>query len=79
MERRLGTVYPIALDVTADYDKYREANLFAPGNSSSKESKETYVRDPLEFDIIATRGFMTEFLASIGCSTSPETTYPSGR
>ena len=66
VERRQGTVYPIALDGTADYDKYREANLFAPGNNSSKESQETYVRDPWEFTITASRGFTPEFLGSIG-------------
>ncbi|MDE3059024.1 MAG: BamA/TamA family outer membrane protein [Bacteroidota bacterium] len=65
-ELRQGTMYPLAFDVTIDYDKYLKANLFEPGNFSPPSPHETYTREPLEVSASGSRGFTRNFVATLG-------------
>jgi len=65
-ELRQGKIYPLAVDLTVDYDKYLKANFFGLGNLSPASPKETYVRNPLEISLIASRGFRPTLAAQVG-------------
>jgi Omp85 superfamily domain len=65
-ELRQGTEYPLAFDLTADYDKWINYKFFGVGNTSSYDSKETYTREPLELNAQVSRGFTTTLVGSAG-------------
>ncbi|HEY6950874.1 MAG TPA: endonuclease/exonuclease/phosphatase family protein, partial [Bacteroidota bacterium] len=47
-EVRQGKIYPIAVDLAVDYDKYLKNSFFGVGNGSKFEDREYYTREPLE-------------------------------
>jgi outer membrane protein assembly factor BamA len=65
-ELRQGTVYPLALDFTIDYDKWISYNYFGLGNHSKSENKENYVRELLEISGYISRGFSELFVGQVG-------------
>jgi len=64
-ERRQGTVYPLALDLTIDYDKWIGYNFFGVGNTSSYANKEAYTREPLEMSAQLSRGFSEQWVGQL--------------
>jgi outer membrane protein assembly factor BamA len=65
-ERRQGTVYPLALDLVVDYDKYIKNNFFGVGNGSSFADQEFYTREPLEISLTLSRGFSNHVVGQAG-------------
>jgi outer membrane protein assembly factor BamA len=56
-ERRQGAVYPLAIDLTIDYDKWIANSFFGIGNGSTYDNQETYTREPFEISLILSRAF----------------------
>ncbi len=56
-ERRQGAVYPLAVDLTVDYDKWISNSFFGIGNTSSYDNQEIYTREPFEIGLILSRAF----------------------
>lgn len=65
-EQRQGTVYPLAFDLTVDYDKWITYKFFGIGNRSPYENPETYTREPLEISATASRGFLPHVVGQVG-------------
>jgi len=65
-ELRQGKHYPLAMDITLDYDKYINNGFFGVGNASRDEMKELYTREPLELSIVASRGWTSESVSQLG-------------
>ena len=65
-ELRQGAVYPLAVDVVVDYDKWTNYQFFGVGNSSRYDALETYTKEPLELSLILSRGITTRLVASVG-------------
>jgi endonuclease/exonuclease/phosphatase family metal-dependent hydrolase len=65
-EMRQGTTYPLALDLTVDYDKWIKNSFFGIGNTSSFEDREYYTRQPLEITLTAGRGVSPVFVVQAG-------------
>ncbi len=66
IETRQRTVYPVALDVIADYDKYIKNSFFGFGNDSQFGNREYYAREPFELSILLSRGFTESFVLQGG-------------
>jgi outer membrane protein assembly factor BamA len=49
--------YPLALDVTAEYDQWIRNSFFGLGNRSRNEDREYYTREPYSFTATFSRGF----------------------
>jgi len=49
--------YPLALDVTAEYDQWIRNSFFGLGNRSRYEDREYYARETYDFAATASRGF----------------------
>ncbi len=65
-ELRQRKIYPFAIDLTIDYDKYIKNNFFGVGSSSNFSNKEFYTKEPLEISLILSRGFTNNFVGQIG-------------
>jgi outer membrane protein assembly factor BamA len=65
-ELRQGTIYPLALDVLFDYDKFVAYNFFGVGNQSNFDDQEIYTRLVIESSAMFTRGFSEKFVGQIG-------------
>ena len=65
-ERRQGMVYPAALDIVIDYDKWIAANFFGIGNTSRYDDRRQYTKEPLELSIACSRGFTRTIVGQIG-------------
>jgi outer membrane protein assembly factor BamA len=65
-ERRQGTLYPLALDLVVDYDKYIKNNFFGVGNMSSFSDREYYTREPLDISVALSRGFTSSLVGQVG-------------
>lgn len=65
-ELRQGTVYPLAVDVLFDYDKFVAYNFFGVGNQSKFEDKEIYTRQLIETSAMFNRGFSELLVGQIG-------------
>ncbi len=61
-ESRQGTEYPLAFDLTFDYDKWLKNNFYGVGNGSLFLNREQYTRVPIEFDMAFSRGFTSSFV-----------------
>jgi outer membrane protein assembly factor BamA len=70
IQRRQGTKYPIAFDLTLDYDKwinykfYSTYYNFQTGKMANRS--ENYIREPIELIAMFSRGFTKHFVAEIG-------------
>lgn len=65
-ELRQGKVYPWAVDVVADYDKWIRNSFFGIGNNARFDDREYYTREPLEISISISRGFSTNSIGQSG-------------
>jgi outer membrane protein assembly factor BamA len=65
-ELRQGKVYPLALDLVIDYDKYIKNNFFGIGNESAFGDRETYTREPLDINLTLSRGISRRLVGQIG-------------
>jgi outer membrane protein assembly factor BamA len=65
-ELRQGTVYPLSIDLTIDYDKWISNNFFGVGNNSLFSDRETYTREPLDCSILFGRGITKSFIIQAG-------------
>lgn len=65
-ELRQGRIYPIALDLTADYDMWIGYKFYGIGNSSRFIDEEKYTREPLILSLAFSRGFSTTAVAQAG-------------
>jgi len=65
-ELRQGKIYPLALDLVIDYDKYTKNNFFGIGNVSVYGDRETYTREPLDINLTLSRGFSRRLVGQLG-------------
>ncbi len=65
-ELRQGKIYPLALDLVIDYDKYIKNNFFGIGNESGYGDREIYTREPLDIDLTLSRGFSRRLVGQLG-------------
>jgi endonuclease/exonuclease/phosphatase family metal-dependent hydrolase len=65
-ELRQGKVYPLAVDLVADYDKYINANFFGIGSGALYAERETYTREPLDVSLTLSRGFSPRVVGQAG-------------
>ncbi|OYV84663.1 MAG: hypothetical protein B7Z63_06590, partial [Ignavibacteriae bacterium 37-53-5] len=62
LEWREGREYPIAVDLTFDYDKWLKNNFYGIGSGSLFSDREQYTRVPVEISAAFSRGFSREFV-----------------
>lgn len=70
-EKRQGTIYPLALDVIIDYDKYNNYKYFGIENYigySSEKDYEIYTREQFELTGMLSKGFSEHFVVEAGIS-----------
>ncbi len=65
-ERRQGKVFPLAVDLVVDYDKFIKNSFFGVGNNSSFSDREFYTREPLEISLMLSRGFSPHVVGQVG-------------
>jgi outer membrane protein assembly factor BamA len=65
-EVRQGTLYPLAVDLVIDYDRWIAYNFFGIGNDSRFDDRQTFTREPLEVSLLFSRGFWETCVAQIG-------------
>jgi len=65
-EMRQGTVYPLAMDVTIDYDKWTNNSFFGIGNTSNFSDREYYTKEPVELSLVFCRGFSQQWVGQAG-------------
>ncbi len=65
-ELRQGKVYPAAVDLIVDYDKYIRNSFFGIGNKSKYNDMEEYTKEPLVIDLNLSRGFSKNFVGQFG-------------
>ena len=66
IETRQGKIYPVAFDMTVDYDKMIKNNFFGVGNGSRYENRVQYTREPLAIELALSRGFTRRTVGQIG-------------
>jgi endonuclease/exonuclease/phosphatase family metal-dependent hydrolase len=62
---RQGKQYPLALDVTAEYDQWIHNSFFGVGNNSRYEDREYYTREPYSFTAAVSRGFSSRVVGEL--------------
>ncbi len=65
-ELRQGTVYPLSVDLTVDYDKWITNSFFGIGNNSQFSERKTYTREPFDCSVIIGRGITSLFVVQTG-------------
>lgn len=65
-ELRQGTTYPLALDLTIEYDKYIARSFFGIGNTSEYEDREKYTRRDLEISPTFSCGISERLVVQAG-------------
>ena len=65
-ETRQGKIYPVAVDLTFDYDKMIKNSFFGIGNRSRFEDCEYYTRAPMDVSLALSRGFTMTTVGQIG-------------
>jgi outer membrane protein assembly factor BamA len=66
IERRQGTVYPLAVDFIIDYDKWISNSFFGIGSGSEFAAREYYTREPLDLSLNVSRGLTRSFVVQTG-------------
>ena len=70
IQRRQGKIYPLALDIIADYDKWVNSKYYLTVNDSSsnsaKDEIKTYKKEVLEITALLSKGFVRDFVAEFG-------------
>ena len=65
-ELRQGKTYPLAIDLTIDYDKYIKNNFFGIGHGAKFSDREHYTREPLEVSLALSRGLSPHAIVQSG-------------
>jgi outer membrane protein assembly factor BamA len=65
-ELRQGKIYPWALDLVIDYDKWIKNSFFGIGSNSQFQEREYYTKEPLEVTLTIGRGFSTHWVGQLG-------------
>jgi len=65
-ELRQGKIYPWALDLVIDYDKWIKNSFFGIGSNSQYQEREYYTKEPLEVTLTIGRGFTTHWVGQLG-------------
>jgi endonuclease/exonuclease/phosphatase family metal-dependent hydrolase len=65
-ELRQGSRYPLALDLSVDYDKMIRNNFFGVGSASRDADREIYTREPVDVSLRLSRGFTTRMVGQLG-------------
>ncbi|MGA2586312.1 MAG: endonuclease/exonuclease/phosphatase family protein [Candidatus Aminicenantales bacterium] len=65
-ETRQGKIYPLAFDLTIDYDKMIKNNFFGVGNASLYADRVSYTREPVEISLTLSRGFTATTVGQAG-------------
>lgn len=70
IQRRQGTNYSIAFDLTFDYDKWINYKFYSTYYNYQTDEKiersENYIREPIELTAMFSRGFAKDFVAELG-------------
>ena len=70
IQRRQGTKYPLAFDLTFDYDKWISYKFYSTNYSyqtgTQTNTSENYIREPIELTAMFSRGFAKDFVAELG-------------
>lgn len=70
IQRRQGTKYPIAFDLTFDYDKWINYKFYSTyynyQTGEVVDRSENYIREPIELTAMFSRGFAKDFVAELG-------------
>jgi len=67
-ELRQGKIYPLALDLLIDFDKWINRPFFGLGNDSKYKDEEIYTREPLEIRFSLSKGFSPYLVGQVGAS-----------
>lgn len=65
-ELRHGTLFPAAVDVILDYDRWVNFNYFGMGNGSSFADREHYTREAIEAGALLSRALSARLVAQAG-------------
>ena len=65
-ESRQGTVYPVAVDLVIDYDKWIKSSFFGVGDGSHFDQREYFTKEPFEVSLTVGSGFSSTLLAQLG-------------
>ncbi len=65
-EIRQGKVYPLAIDLVVDYDKWIRNSFFGIGNASRFADREYYTKEPFDLSLIVGRGFTPHIVGQSG-------------
>ena len=66
IELRQGKIYPYALDVVVDYDKWIKNSYFGVGNGTSYDDRENYTKEPLDINLTMSRGISPHLVGQTG-------------
>ena len=70
IQRRQGKKYPIAFDLTADYDRWMKYKYYASyydySEGGQKEKTFNYERETFELTALLSKGFTKDFVAELG-------------
>ena len=65
-ELRQGTVYPLSLDLSLEYDKYIKNKFFGLGSWSRFSDEERYTKEISEAALTLSRGFTAQLVGQVG-------------
>ena len=65
-ERRQGKIYPLALDLSIDYDKWLQYNFFGIGLDSRFTDRIIYEREVTDISFTLSKGFTSRIVAQAG-------------
>lgn len=65
-ELRQGTVYPLAVDLIVDYDRWIAYNFFGIGNGSQFQDRQVFTREPLEVSLLFSSGLTKTLVVQAG-------------
>jgi len=65
-ELRQGTVYPLALDLSLEYDKYIKNRFFGIGSGTRFSDEERYTKELSDVALTLSRGFTPRLIGQVG-------------
>jgi outer membrane protein assembly factor BamA len=76
-EIRLGTAYPVALDLRIEYDKYLKSNFFGFGNDSEDNERQS-PKETARLEIVTGRALARPLVAEVGFAINHTSVYAHG-
>lgn len=69
-QRRQRTIYPLAIDIIFDYDKWIDNKYYSTQYNYEKgkfeNHIESYIREPIELTALFSKGYLKDFVAELG-------------